>query len=286
VETNSGAAAGVDAAGVDAAGVDGPAVLVAADEQDPAVAVVTLNRPRKRNALTVELKEALLAALERVAADPAVRAVVLTGSGKSFCVGQDLGEHAEALRADSATALDTVEKHYNPIVSALATMPKPVVAALNGGAVGAGLGFALACDLRIAAEGARFATAFAAIGLSADSGLSASLVHALGHARAMELMLLGESFDAAAALASGLVRAVVPAEEVAHSALVLARGLAAGPTRAFAEIKKALALGAVSSLDTALAAEAAAQTRLAGTRDHRGAVEAFLAKQQPTFEGS
>ena len=276
METNSAA---------DASGAR-PAVLVTADEKDPAVAIVTLNRPERRNALSRELKTALLGALEAVAADPAVRAVVLAGSGKSFCVGQDLGEHAEALRADPATALGTVEEHYNPIVRALATMPKPVVAAINGGAVGAGLGFALACDLRVAAEGATFGTAFAAIGLSTDSGLSATLVHSLGHARATELMLLGETFDAAQAQASGLVRAVLPADEVLDAALELARRLAAGPTLAYAEIKKVLALGAVSPLERVLEAEAAAQARLGSTADHRGAVEAFLAKQRPTFRGA
>ena len=264
----------------------GPAVLVTADDEDAAVAVVTLDRPAKRNALTVELKEALLAALEGVAADGDVRAVVLAGSGRSFCVGQDLGEHVRALEADAATAFDTVVRHYNPIVRALATMPKPVVAAVNGAAVGAGLGLALACDLRVAADSATFATAFSAIGLTADSGLSASLVHSLGAARALELLLLGESFDAAQAQASGLVRAVVPAEQVLGAALELARRLAAGPTLAYAEIKQAVATGAVSSLDAVLDAEAAAQARLGTTRDHREAVEAFLAKRRPTFEGA
>ena len=263
-----------------------PAVLVDRDEKDPAVAVVTLNRPARRNALTVELKEALAEALSRVAEDTEVRAVVLTGSGKSFCVGQDLGEHAEALRADAATSFDTVERHYNPIVRTLAGMPKPVVAAINGGAVGAGLGFALACDLRVAAEGASFATAFAAIGLTADSGLSASLVHSLGAAKATELMLLGESFDAEQAKQWGLVRAVVPVDEVLGAALELARRLAAGPTAAYTEIKRALAFGAVSPLDAVLANEGAGQSRLGLTRDHQGAVAAFLAKQRPSFEGA
>lgn len=262
------------------------AVLVTADEKDPAVAIVTLNRPARRNALTVELKEALLSALEGVAADRSVRAVVLTGTGKSFCVGQDLGEHVQALEADAATAFATVGKHYNPIVRLLATMPKPVVAALNGGAVGAGLGIALACDLRVTADTATFATAFAAIGLTADSGLSATLVHSLGAARATELLLLGESFDAAAAHASGLVRAVVPVEEVLGAALELARAFAAGPTLAYAEIKRAVAIGAVSPLPRVLEEESAAQGRLGVTRDHREAVDAFLAKRRPSFEGS
>jgi 2-(1,2-epoxy-1,2-dihydrophenyl)acetyl-CoA isomerase len=264
---------------------DNPAVVVASDGLDPAVAIVTLNRPDRRNALTEELKDALVAALGTVSADERVRAVVLAGSGRSFCVGQDLGEHAKALRRDPATAFATVPRHYNPIVRALARMPKPVVAAINGAAVGAGLGFALACDLRVAAETATFATAFAAIGLTADSGLSAALVHSLGHARALELMLLGEPVDARQAQAYGLVTRVVPAEEVLDTALDLARRLAAGPTLAYAEIKNALALGAVSSLDSVLEVEGAAQARLGTTSDHRRAVEAFLAKERPVFEG-
>jgi 2-(1,2-epoxy-1,2-dihydrophenyl)acetyl-CoA isomerase len=254
-------------------------------DRDGAVAVVTLNRPERRNALTLELKNALVAALREVGEDDGVRAVVLAGTGKAFCVGQDLAEHAEALRADPAHAFDTVAEHYNPIVRALAGMPKPVVAAINGAAVGAGLGFVLACDLRVAAEGASFATAFAGIGLTADSGLSASLVHSLGASRATELMLLGEPFTADQARDWGLVRAVVPAADVLDTALDLARRLAAGPTRAYAEIKGALALGAVSDLDTVLDAEGQAQARLGLTADHAGAVEAFLAKRRPEFGG-
>ena len=261
-------------------------MLVDRDEKDPAVAIVTLNRPERRNALTVEAKEGLLTALRQVAEDPAVRAVVLTGTGRSFCVGQDLGEHVASLRGEASTSFSTVEQHYNPIVTLIATMPKPVVGALNGGAFGAGLGFAMACDLRIAADTATFATSFAAIGLTADSGLSATLTHSLGAARALELLLLGEPFDAPQALASGLVRAVVPAAQVRDRALELARTLAAGPTLAYAEIKKAVAVGAVSDLATTLANEGEGQARLGATRDHREAVEAFLAKRAPVFEGS
>jgi 2-(1,2-epoxy-1,2-dihydrophenyl)acetyl-CoA isomerase len=263
-----------------------PAVLVEPDTADAAVAVITMNRPQRRNALTVELKEALLAAVTGVGADRGVRAVVLTGSGAGFCVGQDLREHAATLQSGEGAQFDTVAQHYNPIVRALAGMPKPVVAAINGSCVGAGLGFALACDLRVAAAGSTFATAFAAIGLTADSGLSASLVHSLGAARAAELLLLGEPFSAEQAEQWGLVRAVEPPEQVLDAALELARTLAAGPTLAYAEIKKALALGAVMPLDEVLAAEGAAQARLGQTKDHVGAVEAFLAKQRPTFEGA
>jgi 2-(1,2-epoxy-1,2-dihydrophenyl)acetyl-CoA isomerase len=208
-----------------ATGTD-PAVLVTRDETDPSVAVVTLNRPAKYNALTVELKEALLAAAVEVAADETVRAVVLTGAGKAFCVGQDLGEHAAALEADPVDALGTVRRHYNPLIRALNEAPKPVIAAINGPCVGAGLGIALAADLRIAAEGLKFSTAFTGIGLSTDSGLAASLAHAVGVSRATELVLLNEQFTAEDARNWGLVRDVVPADEVLGTALELARRLA------------------------------------------------------------
>lgn len=255
-------------------------------EREDAVAIVTLNMPSRRNALTRELKESLLGALREVSEDGSVRAVVLTGAGdKAFCVGQDLGEHAEALRADAATAFGTVQQHYNPVLRTLVGMPQPTVAAINGACVGAGLGFALACDLRVAAAGVSFATAFTAIGLTADSGLSTTLVHALGASRATELMLLGEPFTAERAAEWGLVREVVAAEDIRETAVSLARKLAAGPTRAYAEVKAALRLGATATLDEVLDAEAAAQARLGVTRDHQAAVQAFLAKERPTFEG-
>lgn len=263
---------------------DDPAVLLERDATDPAVALLTFNRPARYNALTLELKSALVAAVAALASSD-VRALVLTGAGKAFCVGQDLGEHADALRTDPATAFDTVTAHYNPAITGLTELPFPVVAAVNGPCVGAGLGLALACDLRIAAAGLRFATAFTGIGLTADSGLSASLAHAVGVSRATELLLLGEPFTAEDALSWGLVRAVVPAEEVLATALELARRLAAGPTRAYAEVTRALRFGAVSPLPDVLAAEAAAQARLGMTEDHSQAVEAFLAKRRPTFHG-
>lgn len=269
-------------------GIPSPAVLV--DRRGPdgapgAVTVVRLNRPESRNALTTELKEALRDALEEVADDPGVRAVVLAASGPAFCVGQDLREHAEALHGPSAAALSTVPEHYNRIATALATMPKPVVAAVDGACVGAGLGFALACDLRVAAAGTPFATAFAGIGLGGDSGLSATLAHAVGASRATELLMLGEPFTAEEARDWGLVREVVAPGEVDDAAVALAERLAAGPTLAYAAIKRAIALGIVSPLREVLEHEAAAQARLGSTEDHRTAVDAFLAKEKPTFSG-
>ncbi|KAA1426075.1 enoyl-CoA hydratase/isomerase family protein [Nocardioides antri] len=260
---------------------DQPVLVDRAD----AVATVTLNRPDRRNALTVEVKEALVTALAGIAEDTDVRAVVLTGSGSAFCVGQDLGEHADALEEDPATAFDTVVQHYTPIVTALATMPKPVVAAVNGTCVGAGLGFALACDLRVFAAGATLGTAFTAIGLTCDSGLASTLPRAVGEARARELVLLGRNFTPEEAVTWGIAGQVVPVDDVAATAAETAARLAAGPTLAYAESKRLLAVGLDRSLADTLGEEAVAQARCGASQDHAGAVTAFLNRERPTFAG-
>lgn len=254
-------------------------------ERAGAVATITLNRPDRGNALITALKSELLTALTELGDDEDTRAVVLTGAGTAFCAGQDLAEHAAALDADPTSAFATIEQHYAPIVTALTTMPKPVLAAINGTCVGAGLGLALACDLRIAAATARLATAFTAIGLTCDSALSATLVRAVGAARASELILLGEPFTAEQALQWGIVSRVVEAAEFAGAAAELAARLAAGPTLAYAESKRAIAAAVDPPLGEVLAAEAAAQARLGMSHDHAAAVEAFLAKRKPEFDG-
>ncbi len=254
-------------------------------ERRGAVATVTMQRPEAHNALDTALKVALREALDEVAGDEAVRAVVLTGTGRAFCVGQDLAEHATALGGGGAAAFATVAEHYGPITTALATMPKPVVAAVNGTCVGAGLGFALACDLRVMAEGATLGTAFTGIGLTCDSGLAATLPAAVGAARARELVLLARTFDPAQAVSWGISGEVVPPEEVAATAAALAERLAAGPTRAYAESKLLLDAAPGAPLAEVLAAEGEAQVRLGDTEDHRRAVADFLGKRTPTFAG-
>ncbi|RSN04965.1 enoyl-CoA hydratase [Nonomuraea sp. WAC 01424] len=254
-------------------------------EHDGGVAVVTLHRPERRNALDAACKNALRRALEEVADDDSVRAVLLTGAGGAFCVGQDLAEHAEALRADPGHAFDTVEADYAPVVRLLATMGKPVVAAVEGACVGAGLALALACDLRVLAEDAVLATAFTGVGLTCDSGLSVTLTRAVGELRAKELVLLGEPFSGAQAAAWGISARVVPHTEVAVAGRELAARLAAGPTAAYAASKRLIAQSWERDLGAALAAEAQDQARLGLTADHAGAVEAFLAKRRPVFEG-
>lgn len=255
-------------------------------ERADAVATVRLNRPETMNALSVELKEALLGALEEVSADETVRAVVLTGTGRGFCVGQDLREHVDLLESGNPTPLDTVRVHYNPIVLALAGMPKPVVAAVNGMAAGAGAGLAFACDFRIAARSSGFLLAFANVGLTLDSGVSWTLPRLVGLARATSLALLAEPITAESALEMGLVNAVVEDERAPAAAQELAGRLAAGPTAAYAAIKASLAYAADSTLAEALAKEAELQNAMGATADHRNATAAFVAKQRPVFTGS
>jgi len=245
------------------------------------VAVLTLQQP----ALTSRLRSELLAAVTAVSADGSVRAVLLTGTGRAFCLGQDLGEHAGVLRSGAVDALDVVAAEYNPLLLALAAVPVPVVVGVNGACAGAGLGLALAGDLRVAAAGAKLSTAFTGIGLSSDSAVAARLVHCVGGSRAAELMLLAEPFTAETAAGWGLVHRVVPADRVLPEALALATRLAAGPTAAHRAVKTVLATAATDSLDTTLALEARLQAGLGRTADHREAVEAFLAKRPARFTG-
>src|SRR3982750_2858440 len=245
------------------------------------VATITLQRP----ALSSALRRDLLAVVQDVAADPSVRAVLLTGSGRAFCVGQDLAEHVESLRGNAATSLSVVEEEYNPLILALAGLRVPVVVGINGACAGAGLGIALAGDLRVAAAGAKFTTAFTGIGLSSDSALAARLVHSVGGSRAAQLLLLPEPFTAETAEQWGLVHRVVDAEQVLPEAQALAARLGNGPTAASRGMETVLATAATDSLEETLALEARLQTRLGKTADHREAVEAFLEKRAPTFIG-
>ncbi|TAM84895.1 MAG: enoyl-CoA hydratase [Jatrophihabitans sp.] len=253
-------------------------------ERAGGVATLTLNRPESMNSLSLALKEHLLDAVAELRADTTVRAVVLTGSGRGFCVGQDLREHVAALDAGGAP-LDTVTRHYNPIVTTLATLPVPVIAAVNGMAAGAGAGLAFACDFRLASSSAGFLIAFANVGLSLDSGVSWTLPRLVGFARATSLSLLAEPISAESALQMGLVSAVVEPDRLLPAAHELAERLAAGPTRAYAAIKESIAFAANATLADALAKEADLQRDMGATADHRNATAAFVAKQKPVFEG-
>jgi 2-(1,2-epoxy-1,2-dihydrophenyl)acetyl-CoA isomerase len=250
------------------------------------VATVTFNRPGSMNSLDVATKEALLAAVRQVADDPNVRCVVLTGTGRAFCVGQDLKEHVALLQSGATdTLFRTVEEHYNPIVTTLVAMEKPVIAAVNGVAAGAGASLAFACDLRVVADTAGFNLAFANIALSCDTGSSFTLQRLVGRARALELLYFPRTVTADEALALGLATRVVPAAELAEAVTDLASRLAAGPTVAFGAMRSSLAFAADHTFAEAVQFEAAQMTRTGQTADHAAAVEAFLAKEKPVFEG-
>lgn len=250
------------------------------------VATITLNRPEAHNSLNIAAKDLLLATVQQVADDPAVRCVVLTGNGKAFCTGQDLKEHIRLLRDGGSDALfTTVDKHYNPIVQALAGMAKPVLAAVNGVAAGAGASLAFACDMRIVADTAGFNLAFANVGLSCDTGASYHLQRLVGRAKAIELLYFPSTVPAAEALELGLATKVVPAAELTREVGALAARLAAGPTVAFGAMRQSVAYAAGHSLEEALAFESTMMTKTGATADHAAAVAAFVAKEKPVFEG-
>ena len=248
------------------------------------VGTITLNRPESMNSLDTATKVALRDHAFAAAEDPAVRVIVITGTGRAFCVGQDLKEHAAALASGEGLG-DTVAVHYNPLIRALTNARKPVIAAVNGVAAGAGAALAFAADLRIAADTSAFNLAFANIGLTADSGASWTLPRLIGPSKAMELLLMPETIPVARAAELGLVHRVVPADELATVVDALAAKLAAGPTAAYAAIKEAVAFGASHSLDETLDVEQRLQAACGHTVDHQEATEAFLAKRKPTFIG-
>jgi 2-(1,2-epoxy-1,2-dihydrophenyl)acetyl-CoA isomerase len=255
-------------------------------ERTDGVATVTLNRPDSLNSLDVALKVALRDTLGSLETDRSCRAVVLTGAGRAFCVGQDLREHAETLSKGGGDVLSTVRTHYNPIALRLTNMPKPVVAAVRGMAAGAGASLALLADFRFGGPGTTFLMAFANVGLAGDTGASWSLPRLVGHAKAIELLMLAQPVKAAEADRLGLLTRLVDDDEaVLPAAQEFAARLAAGPTVAYGAIKRQLAIGDTGTLSDALAAEDQAQTICGATADHRNAVEAFLAKRKPEFQG-
>mgnify|MGYP001355373903 CR=1 FL=1 len=254
-------------------------------ERADGVVTLTLNRPDSLNALTIALKEQLIDALIELADDAECRALLLTGAGRAFCAGQDLREHADVLqRSGPEAALATVRRHYNPLALRLGTFPKPVVAAVNGMAAGAGASLALLADFRVGGPSTRFLMAFANVGLAADTGASWVLPRLVGHARATQMLMLAEPVSATEAERIGLLTELVADDgEILAAARRLAVRLAAGPAVAYAQIKRELVDAA--SLTAALEIEAEAQQICSTTVDHRAATEAFLAKERPRFTG-
>ena len=248
---------------------------------------ITLDRPDALNALDDPTKEALVGALGEAAEDETVRAVALTGSGRAFCVGQDVRELEQGYREGRAPDLAAaLERHYVPLCRLLAGMPKPTVAVVNGVAAGAGVSLALACDLRLASSAARWRLAFSGIALVPDAGSTWHLPRLVGLSRAMEIALLGDWVDADQALAFGLVNRVWPAEDLQREAEAALAALAAGPTLALARTKALFRGHLGTDLAGALAGEAEAQVAAGQTKDHLEGVTAFLEKRPPNFQGA
>ena len=250
------------------------------------VATITLNRPDSLNALnrqiTVELQDALASA----AGDPAVRCLLITGAGRGFSAGADLSQLEGSYKAGTPAPLgDMLRDGYNKVIIPITKMEKPVVAAVNGVAAGAGSSLALACDFRIASDKARFFQAFIKIGLVQDSGASYFLPRLVGFAKAMELALLGDIIGADDALKFGLVTKVVPHDTLADEARAFAEKLASGPTRGYGLSKRAMYFGIDNDIEATMDFEADLQAQLALTADHMEGVKAFREKREAKFEG-
>lgn len=251
-------------------------------EQDEGVVVVTLNRPEVLNAVNDQLSLELQDAVKRVDRDAAIRCLVLTGAGRGFCSGQDLRDRAGVGEVSYGDALRT---RYNPIILRLRTMEKPVIAAVNGVAAGAGCNLALAADLRIASDRASFIEVFSRVGLVPDSGGTYLLPRLVGLGKALELAYTADSVDAQTALQLGLVNRVVPHEDLTRETMALAKRLAGGPTKGFGLTKRGMNFALHATLEQALEYEAHLQEIAGHTADHREGVAAFLAKRPPQFKG-
>ncbi|MFT4099665.1 MAG: enoyl-CoA hydratase [Burkholderiaceae bacterium] len=252
------------------------------------VAVITLNRPEARNALSDRLSPALRAMIRRCAEDEGVGAVLLTGSGTSFCAGGDvkgMGDRSTKRAMSPAERVADLRERQRLLTGALVALRKPTVAALPGPAIGAGVSIALACDVRIAAESAFVATGYARIGLSGDYGIASLLTRLVGTGRARELMFGGDRVDARRAETIGLFNRVVPDTELQAEAFAFARRLANGPAQALRLMKDNLDDALVIDYDAALDREAERLVEAAGTADHAEAVRAFVEKRVPVFTG-
>ncbi len=249
------------------------------------VAVLTLNRPDTLNSFNTRMHEEVREVLQAVAGDNTVRCLVITGAGRGFCAGQDLGDRAVTGSEEAPDLGESVEKNYNPLIRSIMNLDKPVICAVNGVAAGAGANLALACDIVLAAKSSSFIQSFCKIGLVPDSGGSWNLPRAVGLSRARGLALLGEKLPAEKAESWGLIWRCVEDDQLMDETMNLARHLATQPTRGLAAIKKLLNQSFTNSLDTQLDLERDNMRELGRSRDYREGVAAFMEKRTPEFRG-
>ncbi|MDR9468629.1 2-(1,2-epoxy-1,2-dihydrophenyl)acetyl-CoA isomerase PaaG [Marinospirillum sp.] len=259
-----------------------PSILL---EIDQGVALLTLNRPDSLNSFNAEMHAEIRSAISQVRKNAEVRALVITGSGRGFCAGQDLSDRNVAPGAEAPDLGESIEKRYNPLLRSIRELPMPVICAVNGVAAGAGANIALACDITLAAKSASFIQAFCKIGLIPDSGGTWSLPHLVGMARAKGMALLGDKIKAEQAESWGMIWRCVEDDQLMEEAMQLARHLATQPTKGLALIKRALHASTNNTFDQQLDLERDLQ-RLAGrTDDYREGVGAFMEKRTPNFKG-
>jgi len=261
------------------------ALPVLLETVEDGIATLTFNRPERLNALSTPIMEGLLHGLPRLAGDPAVKVVVLTGAGRAFCAGGDVKSMAEGGEQRSVAEATAHLRSRMEVSRILHELPKPTIAMINGPAAGAGLALALACDLRIAGASARLVTAFVKVGFSGDFGGSFFLTRLVGTAKARELYFTGRPVDAEEALSLGLVNRVVPDDQLATVTMELARSLALGPAVALSLMKRNMNCAEGGGLAELLDMEAVHQVQTGRTVDHREAAKAFVEKRAPIFVG-
>jgi 2-(1,2-epoxy-1,2-dihydrophenyl)acetyl-CoA isomerase len=251
------------------------------------IAVLTMNRPDRLNALSQAMIETALATLDRCATDSSIGCIVLTGAERGFCAGGDVTAMGSGPVSEMSLEQQVDrQRAIHRFSGLLHAIPKVTIAAINGACAGAGFGIALACDLRLAADTAKFTTAFAKVGFSGDFGITWPLVRTLGEARAKELLFLSDVFTAQQAFELGLLNRVLPASELMDAAMQLAARIANGPRVAYRYMKENANAAAVESYQALLDREALTQRRTSGTADHREGVAAFMQKRAPKFGGA
>jgi 2-(1,2-epoxy-1,2-dihydrophenyl)acetyl-CoA isomerase len=255
-------------------------------ESGEGVATLTLNRPGSLNSFTAEMHAEIREAMQQVTDDAEIRCLVITGAGRGFCAGQDLGDRSVTGDQEAPGLGKSVEKNYNPLIRSIMNLPKPVICAVNGVAAGAGSSLALACDIVLAARSASFIQAFCKIGLVPDSGGTWNLPRAVGLARAKGLAMLGGRLSADTAEAWGLIWKCFDDEDLQHEAHKMALHFATQPTTALGRIKKLLNESGDNSLNTQLDLELQAMELLGQSEDYREGVAAFMEKRPPVFKGS